>query len=279
IPYHLLTAGACYARLMSGKPVALQAGDVILFPSGDRHVLAAATPAALSLPPVEITGNSLHELLTRGEVEPLKAGARGSATRIVCGFLACDAQLAAPIISSLPRMLRVRLKGSGNASWVMNSIQFSVAESAARRPGSAMVLARLSEVLFAEALRQHMDDQPTQRTGWLGALKDRFVGKALAHMHEQPAADWTVEELARCVGLSRSALGERFVRLVGMPPMQYLLRWRISLAAAQLRQSDASVRKVAADAGYESEAAFIRVFKKEFGAPPSAWRRQTGSRA
>lgn len=279
IPYHLVTAGACHARLMNGEPVSLQAGDVILFPSGDRHVLTAANPAALSLPPVEITGNSLHQLLTRGEVEPFKAGERGSATRIVCGFLACDAHLAAPIISSLPRMLRVRLKGTGNAAWVMSSIQFSVSESAARRPGSAMVLARLSEVLFAEALRQHMDSHPTQQTGWLGALKDRFVGKALAHMHEQPAAGWTVDALARCVGLSRSALGERFVALVGMPPMQYLLRWRIALAASQLRQSDASVRKVATDAGYESEAAFIRAFKKEHGVPPSAWRRQTGSRA
>jgi AraC-like DNA-binding protein len=278
IPYHLVTAGACYARLLDGEPVALRAGDVILFPAGDRHVLTAANRSALNLKPVEITGQSLGSLLARGQVQPFASGARGNATRIVCGFLACDARLAAPIVTSLPPLLRVNLRGAGIASWVKSSIRFSVAESAARRPGSAMVLARLSEVLFAEALRQYMERNPDDQTGWLGALRDRYVGRTLALMHAQPAHDWTVDALARHVGLSRSGLGERFTAKVGVAPMQYLLRWRISLAASALRRNDASIVEIASEVGYDSEAAFNRAFKRVLGVPPARWRKRARRR-
>lgn len=273
IPFHLVTAGACHARLTHGEPVELEAGDVILFPAGDRHVLAAAGRASLHMKPMEITGESLDELLTRGQVEPFEQGKRGSETRIVCGFLACDSQLAQPIIRSLPRLLHISLVGKGNAEWVRSSIQFSVAESAARKPGSALVLARLAEVLFAEALRQYMERVPEGKAGWLGALKDRYVGRALALLHEKPAQQWTVDELARNVGLSRSALSERFNALLGKAPMQYLARWRISLAASKLRHGDASMLDIAGAVGYESEAAFNRAFKREYGVPPAKWRR------
>ena len=274
IPFHLLTAGACYARLIKGEPIRLQTGDVILFPAGDRHILSAAGRSALSLKPAEITGESLHKLLTRDHVEMFESGREGSATRIVCGFLACDGHLAEPIVRSLPRMLRISLKGDEKATWLKSSIQFSVAESAARRPGSAMVLARLSEVLFAEALRQYMESNPGGQTGWLGALRDRYVGKALALLHAKPGLNWTVEELARQVGLSRSALGERFNTMVGASPIQYLTRWRISLAASKLRQREATILEVAREVGYESEAAFNRAFKREYGLPPAKWRKR-----
>jgi len=279
IPYHLLTAGACTARLIDGEPVELESGDAILFPAGDRHVLAAATRESRRLKPVDLTGENLRQWLTRGEVEAFASGHGGSTTRIVCGFLACDGRLAEPIIRSLPRLLRISLRGAATAAWVRSSIQYSLAESAARRPGSAMVLARLSEVLFAEAVRQYMDSIPEGGSGWLGALRDRYVGRTLALLHEQPAFRWTVAALARRVGLSRSALGERFSALVGTPPMQYLARWRISLAAAKLRQSNLSVLQVASDVGYESEAAFNRAFKREYGIPPARWRRQAPTAA
>jgi AraC family transcriptional regulator, alkane utilization regulator len=273
IPYHLVTAGACLARLADGEPIELHSGDAILFPAGDRHVLAAATPTGRRLKPVDLTGENLRQLLTRGEVETFSSGRGGRSTRIVCGFLACDGRLAEPIVGSLPRLLPVSLRGAGTAAWLRSSIEYSVVESAARRPGSAMVLARLSEVLFAEAVRQYMDGNP-QGSGWLGALRDRYVGRTLALLHERPAFRWTVGALAHRVGLSRSALGERFNALVGTPPMQYLTRWRISLAAAKLRQSNASIVQVAADVGYESEAAFNRAFKREYGTPPAKWRRR-----
>ncbi|HET9351589.1 MAG TPA: AraC family transcriptional regulator, partial [Burkholderiales bacterium] len=278
IPYHLVTEGKCYARLVDGEAVELDAGDLIMFPAGDRHVLATASDGGLQLEPTDITGESLDQLLKRGGVVSFKTGRTGAATRIVCGFLACDGRLAEPILRSLPRLLRVRLRERGTAAWVRSSIQFSVEESTSARPGSAMVLARLSEVLFAEAVRHYMDELPTGKSGWLAALRDRHVGRSLSLLHAQPAYPWTVEALARKVGLSRSALGERFTALIGSPPMQYLARWRTSLAAAQLRESNASILRVATDVGYESEAAFNRAFKRDFGLPPGTWRKRVARR-
>jgi AraC-like DNA-binding protein len=274
IPYHLVTEGTCYVRLLDDGPVELRAGDLILFPAGDRHVLATASEAALRLEPIDMTDDSLDKLLKRGRVASVRSGRAGKATRIVCGFLACDKRLAEPLLRSLPRLLRVSMGDSGTAAWVRNSIRYSVAESVSSRPGSAIVLARLSEVLFAEAIRHYMDQLPPGGSGWLAGLRDRYVGRALSLLHEQPAHPWTVDELARKAGLSRSALGKRFNALIGAPPMQYLTRWRTSLAASRLRQSDVAIIHVATEVGYESEAAFNRAFKREFGLPPAAWRKQ-----
>jgi AraC-like DNA-binding protein len=276
IPYHLVTEGTCYARLVDGDPVELSAGDLILFPGGDRHVLSTATEDGLRIKPTDITGESLSKLLKRGEIAALKKGSTGAATRIVCGYLACDKRLAEPMLLSLPRLLRVRMPQGGTEALVQNAIRHVVNESKSSRPGSAVVLARLSEVLFAEAIRHYMDEVAPGGTGWLAALRDRYVGRALSLLHEQPAHGWTVEELARQVGLSRSALGQRFSTLIGMPPMQYLTRWRTSLAATQLRERDVSIIRVANDVGYESEAAFNRAFKREYGMPPATWRRRAG---
>jgi AraC family transcriptional regulator, alkane utilization regulator len=277
IPYHLLMEGKCFVRLVDGDFVELAAGDLVMFPAGDRHVLATASDASLTVEPTEISGETLN-LLRRNEIVPLSVGNSGSATRIVCGYLACDKRLAEPILRSLPRMLKVGMRDGTTAAWVHSSIRYSVAQSASSRPGSAMVLARLSEVLFAEAVRQHMDTLPPSETGWLAALRDRHVGRALALLHAQPAQPWTVDELAQKVGLSRSALGQRFASLIGTPPIEYLMRWRILLAARRLRESGAPIIAVATDVGYESEAAFNRAFKREFGLPPGAWRRQAGKR-
>jgi transcriptional regulator GlxA family with amidase domain len=183
------------------------------------------------------------------------------------------------MLRSLPRLLKIRMRDGGTAAWVRSSIQFSVAESASARPGSAAVLARLSEVLFAEAIRYYAEGLPPGQPGFLAALRDRHVGRALALLHEAPAHPWSVEELARKVGLSRSALGERFNELLGAPPMQYLARWRTSLAARLLRESDVPVLRVATDVGYESEAAFNRAFKRELGLPPAAWRKRAARNA
>jgi len=279
IPFHLITAGKCYARIPDGDPVELRSGDLLLFPAGDRHLLAAASEAALRLKPVEITGESLRTLLKRGEVVGFRKEGEGEATRIVCGFLACDRQLAEPMLRGLPRLLRIRVRDGSTAAWVRSSILFSVAESVAARPGSAAVLARLSEVLFAEAIRYYADELPPGESGFLAALRDRQVGHALALLHEDPAHAWTVDELATKVGLSRSALGERFNDLIGSPPMQYLARWRTSLAARLLRESNFSILRVATDVGYESEAAFNRAFKRELGLPPAAWRKRAARNA
>jgi AraC-like DNA-binding protein len=216
----------------------------------------------------------LDQLLKRGEVASLSNAERGETTRIVCGFLACDRRLAQPILDSLPRLMSLSMSDQGTAAWVQSSIRYSVGESARSRPGSSIVLARLSEVLFVEAVRRYMDAMPPDRAVWLTALRDRYVGRTLALLHERPAHPWTVSELAQDVGLSRSALAQRFTELVGMAPMQYLTRWRTSLAAARLRESNASILRIATEVGYESEAAFNRAFKRELGLPPAAWRKQ-----
>ena len=278
IPYHLLLEGTCFVRLVDGAFVELSAGDLVMFPAGSRHVLATASDASLQLEPTAITGETLSELRCN-EVVPFKAGGEGPSTRIVCGYLACDSRLAEPILRSLPRLLKVSMRDGSAGAWMQSSIRFSVAQSMSGRPGSAMILARLSEVLFAEAIRQHIDALPPEETGWLAALRDRFVGRALALLHEKPAHPWTVEALAHEVALSRSALGRRFATLIGRPPMEYLARWRILLAARHLRESDQAIVDIAAGVGYESEAAFNRAFKREFGSPPATWRRHAAQRA
>jgi AraC-like DNA-binding protein len=257
--------------------VELSTGDLLLFPAGDQHELAAASAAALRLKPVAITGESLRTLLRRGEIAEFRKEGAGEATRIVCGFLACDKRLAEPMLSSLPRLLKIRMRDGGTAAWVRSSIQFSVAESASSRPGSAAVLARLSELLFAEAIRHYADELPPGQSGFLAALRDRHgPGARLRTRRRRIPGPWRSSRRGR---LSRSALGERFNELLGAPPMQYLARWRTSLAARLLRESDVPVLRVATDVGYESEAAFNRAFKRELGLPPAAWRKRAALNA
>jgi AraC family transcriptional regulator, alkane utilization regulator len=159
------------------------------------------------------------------------------------------------------------------AAWIRSSLEFAAAEIAARRAGSETVLARLSELLFVEALRRYVEGLPEEQTGWLAGLRDPFVSRALSLLHARVAREWTVDDLGREVGLSRSALADRFKRLIGEPPMRYLARWRIQVAAHQLRASDTSLARIAEQVGYESEAAFNRAFKQSFGVPPATWRR------
>ena len=193
-------------------------------------------------------------------------------TTIVCGFLSCDVRPFNPLIAALPRMIHLRAADVGSG-WVAQFLQQVVAESHASRPGSEAMLARISEMLFVDAVRRYVEALPPDGTGWLAGLRDRFVGRALMAMHASPAEDWTIDELGRRVGLSRSALHDRFVEFVGQPPMQYLTHWRMQLASGLLRSSNATVATIAHEVGYDSEAAFARAFKRLAGMPPAAWRR------
>jgi AraC-like DNA-binding protein len=189
----------------------------------------------------------------------------------VCGFIGCDLKPFNPLIATLPRLLHLPADGRSGPSEQFAT--FAAAESAARRPGSEALLERLSEMMFVDAIRRHVEQMPVGTTGWLAGLRDRYVGRALALLHAQPAGPWTIEELSSQVGLSRSALHERFVSLIGQPPMQYLTNWRMQLASRLLLEGRATVARVAADVGYDSEAAFARAFKRLVGMPPAAWRR------
>jgi len=149
----------------------------------------------------------------------------------------------------------------------------AAAESRESRPGSHVLLARISEMIFVDAVRRYVESLPEPAGGWLAGLRDRYVGRALALLHERPAEPWTIEELGKQVGLSRSALHERFMQFNGQPPMQYLTNWRMQLASNLLRSTNCNVASVALDVGYDSEAAFARAFKRAVGMPPAAWRR------
>jgi AraC-like DNA-binding protein len=208
-----------------------------------------------------------------GDAQRTIAGRDGAhePAELVCGFLGCDARPFNPLLAALPRMLHVQL--GGEASWVGQVLRIAADESHRRSPGGEAVLERMSEMMFIAVLRRFVDTLPDGQTGWLAGLRDPGVGRALALLHQRPGDPWTLESLGESAGLSRSVLHERFVHFIGQPPIQYLASWRMQLAAARLRDSDAKLIEIALDVGYESEAAFSRAFKRVLGAAPGAWRR------
>jgi len=267
ISYHVVTEGSCYGGLIGKPPVRLEAGDVIVFPHGDAHVMSSA-PGMLSPPKLE---NYLPPPRTQLPM-PVRSGGGGSErTHLVCGFLGCDIRPFNPLISTLPRLLHVRDRDGGARGWLSHFVQVALAESRDKRAGGESVLARLSELMFVQAIRRHLEAMPDEQRGWLAGLRDPYVGRALAVLHERPTHDWSLDELAREASLSRSALADRFGRLVGQPPMTYLAQWRMQIAAGLLARGS-KVSAVATEVGYESEAAFNRAFKRFVGIPPATWR-------
>ena len=266
ISYHVVTEGGCWGGIAGHDLIRLRAGDIIVFPHGDAHVMASA-PGMRGTPVLELyrppSDGQLPFSLTMGR-------ARSDRSHIVCGFLGCDARPFNPLLSALPRMMHVSERAGGA---LQQFVQFAIAESRNPRPGGECVLGRLSELMFVDVIRRYLETLPADRTGWLAGLREPFVGKALTALHRSPAREWTLEGLSREVGLSRSALAERFTEYVGQPPMQYLTNWRMQLAASHLLAGTDAVAAIAEKVGYESEAAFSRAFKKAVGTPPSQWRR------
>jgi AraC-like DNA-binding protein len=268
VVYHLVTAGQCTVTFPGEVPRQARAHELIVLPRGDAHVLGSELTAA----PTDMA--RLVGPATADEVPRVSHGGGGEATRLVCGYLACDSALFRTLLAALPRLMIIGMQdGDAGGQWLESSIQLSLAEYALPKPGTSAMLARLSELLFVEAIRRHAESLPADQQGWLAGLRDRYVGRALALMHSHAAQAWTVDELANRVGLSRSALAERFTAVMGQPPMQYLARWRLQLAADLLHGSRRTIAAIAGDVGYDSEAAFSRAFKREFGAAPAAWRR------
>ncbi len=266
VSYHVLTRGACWGGVLGEPPVHMAPGDIIVFPHGDAHVMSSA-PGMRGVPDL-----SIYRLRGDGQLPfTLSMGSdRPDPSHLVCGFLGCDAQPFNPLLAALPRVIHVSARAGGALEAF---VQLAVAESTQPRPGGGCVLSRLSELMFVDVIRQYLETLPPGRSDWLAGLRDPHVGRAITALHESPARDWTLETLAREVGLSRSALAERFTQFVGQPPMQYLANWRMQLAANHLLTSLDSVAAVAERVGYESEAAFSRAFKKAVGVPPSQWRK------
>jgi AraC-like DNA-binding protein len=270
ISYHLITAGSCWAIPREGRPVPLKAGEVIVFPNGDQHIMCSdpKVPCGAALDMRRIRPAEQWPYRIVGERKgPNRLG-------LVCGFLGCDVRPFNPLLGALPTVMVVSDRNGAHDGWLGHFMRLAVSEATDKRMGGEDVLARLSELMFVEAVRRHLDSLPGEQTGWLAGLRDRFVGRSLTLLHSKPAYPWTLERLAREVGLSRSSFAERFMHFVGQPPMQYLSHWRMQMAAGMLSSGSASLATIAKDVGYESEAAFNRAFKKVVGAPPATWRRR-----
>lgn len=225
----------------------------------------------LNLPAINI-GKMVTE--SHAGLVQIRHGGGGNATRFICGYLACDPKLCRPLLNSLPSMIRVSVGADSNTVWLEQLLRVGVNESLSQRPGARSLLTKISELLFVEAMRRYVFSLSLVQKGWLAALRDPYVGKALTLLHTRPGYAWTVDELAREVALSRSALAERFTNLIGEPPIQYLTRWRLALSAKSLRSGSEAIKLIAERCGYDSVAAFNRAFKREFGVPPAAWRKQ-----
>jgi AraC-like DNA-binding protein len=271
IIYHFLTSGRASARLVNGDRVALAAGDIVIFPHGDAHILEHGSPTT----PVDMT-TELARIFSAG-LKLSRFGGGGEVTSFVCGYLACDSQLSRVFLSGLPPIFRVTIRDDASGRWLENSIRFSVDHVGNLRAGGEAVLAKLSEVLFVETLRSYITQLPPEQKGWLAGARDPQVGRTLALMHREPSRPWTLATLAKEAGVSRSVLADRFRHYLGEAPMSYLTRWRLQLAKQLLTSTNCSAAQVAAEVGYESEAAFSRAFKRAFGSPPARFREQDKS--
>ena len=275
IAFHLVTEGSCWAEAIgrSNSPVRLQPGDMVVFPGGDANVMASAPGMPAKPVPAEYYRPADRTLpfslkMTR---EP-----DADRTRFVCGFLGCDVRPFNPLLAALPLIVHAPVSEESR-QWIASLV------AAATKPddegaGREAMMAKLAELMFVEAIRSHISHLPAAARGWLAGVRDPQVGAALRLIQGRPADPWTLGRLAREVGMSRSSFAQRFTMYVDMPPMQYLGRWRIQLAARLLEAGTISVGQAAAAVGYQSEASFNRAFKREVGQAPGAWRRAHGNR-
>jgi AraC-like DNA-binding protein len=267
IGYHYVTAGRLLLKVEGYPPTPVGAGEIILLPRNDEHVLASAP----NLRPVN--AHFLIEPGPAGGLARIDHGGGGERTQILCGFLGTNTPNL-PIISILPKMIRIGVEQGTSGSWIESSFRFAAHQLTQGRVESPAVLAKLAELLFMEAVRRFVASLAPEASGWLAGLRDPIVGRAVAFLHSRPAQRWTTEQLAQEVGLSRSAFAERFTGLMGEPPMHYLANWRMQVAAERVKGSHEPIARIAFETGYESEAAFNRAFKRALGMPPVTWRKR-----
>jgi AraC-like DNA-binding protein len=277
IAFHVLLEGSCWAELVDGSesPTRLNAGDLIVIPMGDEHVFASE-PGMRTVPDLANYRRPTDRRLPVPFV--LNEGGGPDRCHFVCGYFGCDVRPFNPLLGALPRTFHAPVSAASQR-WLLSLLGPGVEESERGTAGGEAMLTKLAELMFVEIIRKCIAALPDDARGWFSALRDRHIGAALHLIHGRPAEDWTVDRLAREIGLSRSAFAERFVNMVGVPPMHYLSRWRLQLAANLLVYKGVGIAAAAAEVGYASEAAFNRAFKKLVGIPPGAWRKSRGDRA
>ncbi|HEX7926734.1 MAG TPA: AraC family transcriptional regulator [bacterium] len=272
IPFHVIATGGCWMEMPGRDPVWLSGGDVVLLPYGDSHRLGGKEPVA-TVP--------LGQVLPQppwAEMPVVEYGGAGTATSVICGFLQCDELLFHPVLRHLPALLHVSPGAATEDGWLASTIRHTASEASTPMPGMREMLPRLTELMFVEILRKHLRGLSPGEVGWFAAVNDPVVGSALKCLHAAPLEGWSVESLARRVGVSRSVLADRFKQHLNQPPMQYLAHWRLLIAAQHLKSGKLPVKSIADQSGYESEAAFSRAFKRRFGLSPADWRKRQRSR-
>jgi AraC-like DNA-binding protein len=271
IAYHYVTDGCLLLKVDSQPPVQVEGGEIVVLPRNDHHVIGSA----LNLRPV--SAEHLIKPEPGGGLARIAHGGGGERTRILCGFLGNDMPHNA-VIAMLPSVLKLNVADGASRSWIESSFRFAAQELAQGNVKSPAILAKLAELMFMEAVRRYVISQPPKPNAWTAGLHDPIVGRALGLLHGQMARRWTTDDLAQEIGLSRSAFAERFTRVVGEPPMRYLGHQRLEQASIRLRESSDAIARIAYDVGYESEAAFNRAFKREYGVPPATWRKDDTKR-
>jgi AraC-like DNA-binding protein len=270
LEYHFLMEGHAWAQMAGGEPLYLRAGDLLIFPQGDAHILSSA-PGMRAAPDLGMFARTSTPLPLVYDLVPADGKV---STRLICGFFGCDERPFNPLLAALPPVIYLPAAGSDATSRPLGAmLELAIREERRGQPGTENVLSRLSELMLVEALRRYLSGLPADQRSWLAGLRDPVVGRALEAVHTAPAHPWTIESLGRAVGVSRTVLAARFTEMVGYPPMHYLTRWRMQLAARLLHDGEGVIGAAAA-VGYESEAAFSRAFKKLMGTPPSRWRQR-----
>jgi AraC-like DNA-binding protein len=265
--FHVVVEGRLVIELPGGESATLEAGDAVVLPYCDLHTMGYP-PGTASVPIA-----SLVPMPPWLEMPVVRLGGGGAPTRILCGYLHCNELLFNPLLQALPRLIHVRPSSPQAAQWREASLRYVVEQSGQAGAQGAALLARLPELVLVDCLRQYVQEMPAGQRGWLGALKDPVLGRALMLLHARPAEPWTVNTLAQRVAVSRSVLADRFAQVLDVSPMRYLAQWRMQLAADLLRSSSRlGLAAVADRVGYESEAAFSRAFKRHLGVAPSSWK-------
>ncbi|WP_235912084.1 AraC family transcriptional regulator [Mesorhizobium xinjiangense] len=267
IAYHYIIAGHCLVKVGNQPPLSVDSGQLVILPRNDSHIIASA----LNLRPVD--AEHLIQAGPDGGLAKIVHGGGGDLTQILCGFLGNDLPYNA-FIALLPSILKLDVADAASGDWIENNFRFAAGELSKSRANSPTMLAKLAELLFMEAVRRYLASQPPAVSAWSAGMRDPIVGRALGLLHGQIARRWTTEDLAGEIAISRSAFAERFTRVIGEPPMRYLARQRFEQATARLRDSTDPIARIAFDVGYESEAAFNRAFRREYGVPPASWRRE-----
>jgi len=265
VPFHIVVAGDCWLKL-EGEEARLEAGDVVIFPFGTGHQLGAGSEGRLINPTRELPPRPWRQ------IPVLQHGDDTQGVRLLCGYLQCDALAFAPLRRALPKLIHVKTRSANDGDWLRATIRQMVDEVDRPRAGGISMLPRLTEIIFIEILRHQIMMAEPRTVGWLAALADAALSRCLSLIHDDPARDWSLEDLSAASGMSRSVLAERFQTILGTPPMKYVRDWRLYLASLALATTRQAIATIAYDTGYATEAAFSRAFSRAFGTPPATWR-------